>query len=124
MKEKITSYKDLEVWRKSIVLVKQVYFLTSSFPNEERFGITSQMRRAAVSIPSNIAEGWGRFSTKNYIQFLKNSRGSLFELETLLTITIDLEYHDSSQQSVIAGLMVEIGKMLNAIIVKLEQKEQ
>jgi len=78
----LKSYKELIVWQKSMTLVKELYKLTESFPENEKFGLTSQMRRASISIPSNIAEGWGRLSRKNYIQFLRISRGSLFELET------------------------------------------
>lgn len=83
----IKSYKELIVWQKSMVLVSDIYKVSASFPDSEKFGLTSQMRRASVSIPSNIAEGWGRLSRKNYIQFLRISRGSLFELETQLLIT-------------------------------------
>ena len=78
----LKSYKELIVWQKSMTLVKELYKLTESFPENEKFGLTSQMRRASISIPSNIAEGWGRLSRINYIQFLRISRGSLFELET------------------------------------------
>lgn len=79
-------YKDLEVWKQSMVLVTEVYQATGDFPKEELFGLVSQMRRAAVSIPSNIAEGCGRKNTKEYIQFLYISKGSLFELETQIEI--------------------------------------
>ena len=92
--KKIESYKDLIVWQKGIDLVKNVYTITKSFPKEEMFGLTNQMRRASVSIPANIAEGWGRNSTKNYIQFVRISRGSLFELETLLVIAKNQNYID------------------------------
>jgi four helix bundle protein len=74
--KKIESYKDLIVWQKGIELVNEIYVLTKMFPKEEMFGLTNQMRRAAVSIPANIAEGWGRNSTKSYIQFVRISRGS------------------------------------------------
>lgn len=79
-------YKDLEVWKQSMVLVTEVHQATGDFPKEELFGLVSQMRRAAVSIPSNIAEGCGRKNTKEYIQFLYISKGSLFELETQIEI--------------------------------------
>jgi len=81
----VNSYKELIVWQKSIAMVTQIYTLTRSFPAEEKFGLASQLNRAAVSIPSNIAEGWGRESAKNYLQFLRISRGSLMETETPVT---------------------------------------
>lgn len=80
--ECMKSYKELEVWNKAVDLVMEVYKLTKDFPPEEKFALTSQMQRAAVSIPANIAEGWGRGSTKEYIQFILIARGSLMELET------------------------------------------
>tara|TARA_B100000809_G_scaffold138551_1_gene136164 strand:+ start:31082 stop:31348 length:267 start_codon:yes stop_codon:yes gene_type:complete len=82
----LKTYKELIVWQKSILLVKEIYALVISFPEDEKFGLTSQIKRAFVSIPSNIAEGWGRASRKNYIQFLRISRGSLYEVETQLII--------------------------------------
>ncbi|GIZ15710.1 four helix bundle protein [Capnocytophaga catalasegens] len=83
---KISSYKELIVWQKAIILVKQIYGITRLFPEEEKFGLTNQIRRSAVSIPSNIAEGYGRGSSKSYLQFLSVARGSLFELESQLYI--------------------------------------
>ena len=75
MNNKINSYKDLIVWQKSIALVTEIYKLTKTFPAEEKFGIVNQLNRAVESIPANIAEGWGRESSKNYLQFLRISRG-------------------------------------------------
>ena len=94
MNNKINSYKDLIVWQKSIALVTEIYKLTKTFPAEEKFGIVNQLNRAVVSIPANIAEGWGRESSKNYLQFLRISRGSLMETETLLVISKNLNYID------------------------------
>jgi len=85
-------YKDLEVWKQSMVLVTEVHQATGDFPKEELFGLVSQMRRAAVSIPSNIAEGCGRKNTKEYIQFLYISKGSLLELETQIEIAYRLNF--------------------------------
>lgn len=116
----IKSYKELIVWQKSMTLVKELYKITEHFPSNEQFGLTSQMRRASVSIPSNIAEGWGRLSRKNYIQFLRISRGSLFELETQILITKELKYIKDSEA--IEGLIIEISKMLNSLIRKLVEK--
>ncbi|HNY01200.1 MAG TPA: four helix bundle protein [Bacteroidales bacterium] len=116
----IRSYKDLIVWQKGVKLVGEVYALTTGFPREEQFGLTNQIRRASVSIPANIAEGWGRDSTKNYIQFLRMARGSLFELETLFVIANDLELIDSKGKMSVSSRIEEIGKMLNKLIVKLD----
>lgn len=116
----LKSYKELIVWQKSITLVKEIYKITSTLPENEKFGLISQMRRASVSIPSNIAEGWGRLSRKNYIQFLRISRGSLFELETQILITKELNY--ISDCETIENLIIEISKMLNSLIRKLEEK--
>jgi len=110
----------LIVWQKGVKLVGEVYALTTGFPREEQFGLTNQIRRASVSIPANIAEGWGRDSTKNYIQFLRMARGSLFELETLFVIANDLELIDSKGKMSVSSRIEEIGKMLNKLIVKLD----
>lgn len=117
----LKSYKELIVWQKSILLVKEIYSFTNSFPEDEKYGLVSQMRRSSVSIPSNIAEGWGRLSKKNYIQFLRTARGSLFELETQIIISVDLNYNQKSEN--IESLIVEISKMLNALIKRLNEKE-
>ena len=91
-KQPIRSYRDLEVWQRGVDLVELIYKLTQSFPSEEKFGLTAQIRRAAVSIPSNIAEGWGRDSTKEYVHFVRIARSSLFEVETQLIIAHRLGY--------------------------------
>ena len=108
------------VWQKGIELVNEIYVLTKRFPKEEMFGLTNQMRRAAVSIPANIAEGWGRNSTKSYIQFVRISRGSLYELETLFVIARDLNYIDETIKSSVTGKIDEIGKMFNKLLQKLD----
>ena len=87
----MTNYKNLDAWKVSMQLVKEVYLLTKKFPKEELYALTSQMKRAAVSVPSNIAEGLGRQYKKDTIQFLHISRGSLYELETLLNIAVMVE---------------------------------
>ena len=86
------TYREIICWQKAITLVKSIYELTNSFPHSEQFGLTSQLRRASVSIPSNIAEGFGRGSNKDFRRFLDISRGSLFELQTQLYIAKELEY--------------------------------
>ena len=104
-----------------MALITLIYELTITFPDDEWFGLTSQMRRCSVSIPSNIAEGWGRLSRKNYIQFLRISRGSLYELETQILISKQLNYIKDSES--VESLIIEISKMLNSLIRKLEEKE-
>lgn len=112
----IKSYKDLIVWQKAINLVVTIYVFTDQFPKSELFGLTSQMRRASVSIPSNIAEGSRRNSKKEFIQFLKFSYGSGSELETLLTITNRLPFSKNLDYQKAEGMLNEIMKMLNSMI--------
>ena len=100
---------------KSIVLVKQIYQLTQNFPNDEKFGLVSQMRRAAVSIPSNIAEGQACRTTGDYVRFFSIAEGSLAELDTQLIVAIELSFCTRIQTKEIFPLMVEIRKMLNAL---------
>ncbi len=83
---RVQSYEDLRVWQAGISLCAEVYQITATFPTDERFGLTSQMRRAAVSVPSNIAEGWGRGTRADYLRFLRIARGSLYEIRTQVTI--------------------------------------
>lgn len=118
-KEKIRSYKDLKVWQRSIELVKAVYELTSDFPKEEQFGLISQMRRAAVAIPSNIAEGYKRRSLGDYLRFFRISDGSAAELETQVLVSRQLELTKKLDYSVVDGLLNEVLKMLSALISKL-----
>lgn len=118
---KINSYRDLIVWQKSMALVKSVYSVVRSyFPNNEEYALSSQIRRSCISIPSNIAEGFGRNSTKDYVRFLQIARGSLFELQTQIMISFDLGYIDTELQNEIIKSTNEIEKMLNSLITKLE----
>ncbi|MGI8669273.1 MAG: four helix bundle protein [Aridibacter sp.] len=116
------NYKNLIVWQKSIVLVKMIYNLTKNFPSDEKFGLISQMRRAVGSIPSNLAEGQARRTTKDYIRFVSNSEGSLAELETQLIIAIELDFCRESDTKDCFSLMLEIQKMLNALRISLTRK--
>jgi four helix bundle protein len=116
------SHKDLDVWKKSVRLVVDLYKLTSRFPPDERFGLTNQIRRASTSVPANIAEGWGRGSTKEYIQFLKIARGSLTELETHLIVSGELGYVDRIESVRIEAGISDVGKMLNRLIQALSKK--
>ena len=118
-KKKIESYKDLEVWKKGVRFSIEIYHITGSFPFSEQFGIINQLRRASSSISANIAEGYGRESAKNYIQFLKTARGSLNETETFLYIAFGLNYFDKKTLDDLLVKSSEIGKMLNSLIKKL-----
>lgn len=120
--EKVKTYKDLIVWNKSIELVRLLYEITKAFPKEELYGLTSQMRRSAVSIPSNIAEGAGRSTRKDYGQFLYIAYGSAFELETQLIIAKELGYLGAAEFEELSTLLCEISKMLRSLIQKLKPR--
>ena len=107
---KTKSYKDLIVWQKSYTLVLEIYKLTQSFPKSEQYGLSSQMRRASISIPSNIAEGYGRKHKTEYNQFLSISYSSLLELETQYLLAKDLKYTKENKQ--VENLLKEVGRML------------
>ena len=115
----VKSYKDLIVWQKSMDLVEMVYQATKVFPKEELYGLTNQLRRAAVSVPSNLAEGQARNSTAEFRNFLSISRGSLAEVETQLLIAERLRYLQPEQLTPIMNLQIEINKMINALMGKL-----
>ena len=119
----IESFRDLIVWQKAMTLAKNIYGVTTSFPSEEQYGLVSQLRRCAVSIPSNIAEGYGRQSLPDYIRFLKIARGSLFELQTQLEISRDLLFLSNENFDQNISLTAEIAKMLNSLIHSLEAKK-
>ncbi|WP_395077969.1 four helix bundle protein [Flavobacterium sp.] len=110
------SYKDLLIWQKGILIVKMIYNSLQNFPKDEIFGLQNQIKRASVSIPSNIAEGWGRSSTQSYLHFLKIARGSLFELETQIIIAKELDFLSEIKFKEISELITEESKMLNAFI--------
>ncbi|MEK6746323.1 MAG: four helix bundle protein [Pseudomonadota bacterium] len=118
----IKSYRDLEVWKKSIILVKDIYRISDLFPTKEQYTLTSQIRRAAISVPSNIAEGRSRQSTKEYIRFLDIAYGSLAELETQLFISKELGYIDGDKLDNALLQTSEIARMLNGLTAKLQQK--
>lgn len=119
----IKSYKELVVWQKAMGLVKEIYLLTEKFPKSELFGITSQMRRAVVSIPSNIAEGYGRKSTKEYSQFYSIAYGSALELETQLIISKDLAFTSAERFQKTDALLLEVLKMLHSMLYSLRIKQ-
>ena len=115
----ITSYRELIVWQRSMELCEAVYASTRSFPEEEKYGIVAQMRRAAVSIPSNIAEGQGRLVGKDFRRFLGIARGSLRELETQTLLAGRIGYCSSEAEEQLLSLMEEVSRMLNTLITKL-----
>ena len=112
----LSSYRELIVWQKSMDLTVKIYRLTRQFPAEERYGITSQMRRAAASIPANIAEGQARRSTGEFLQSLGVARGSLAELETFLILSTRLDMITPDNSERLLSDCIEINKMLNALI--------
>jgi four helix bundle protein len=119
---KSSDYKQLKVWQKAIDLTVEVYKLVKHLPKEETYVLSDQMRRAVVSIPSNIAEGQGQNSSKEFLQFLSIARGSLWELGTQMEICEQLGYLDKQQMTKAYELIIEIGKMLNALSNSLKTK--
>lgn len=124
MAETIRSFRDLIGWQKAILLVTEIYQVTRRFPQEEMFGLVSQMRRAAVSIPSNIAEGQARSSVGEFKQFLGHARGSLAELETQLQIPPNLGYLTEAETEQLSESAREIGRILNGLIAALKNSIQ
>lgn len=115
------SFRDLTVWQRSIQLTVAVYRMTRDFPREEQYGLTSQIRRCAVSVPSNIAEGQGRLSTGEFRQFLGIARGSNFELQTQLEIARALEFGNSKLIDETEALSHEVGKMIYALLESIKE---
>ena len=110
------TYTDLEVWQAAMDLAEDVYRNTKNFPKEETYGLTIQLRRAAVSVPSNIAEGKGRSSDKELAQFLCHSRGSLFEVETQINLARRLGYLDAQQAVTVLRNTARVGQLLNGLL--------
>lgn len=110
------SYKELVVWKKAMELARLVYEMTATFPSTEKYGLVSQMRRAAVSVPSNIAEGQGRSTAGEFRQFLGNARGSLYELETQSILAEDLGWLSGDDASSMRVRVETIGKLLNGLM--------
>jgi four helix bundle protein len=122
METKTRSYKDLIVWQKGISLAKIIYRLTQSFPSAEKFGLVAQMRRAAVSIPSNIAEGQARHTTGEFIQFISHAEGSVAELDTQLILSIEFKFCSDANAEPAFCLISELRKMLNVLRRKLSAR--
>ena len=110
------SYRDLVAWRKARNLVTEIYRATRMFPKDELYGLTNQLRRVAVSVPSNIAEGQARYSRREFHHFLNNARGSLAEVETQLMIANDLGYLAAEEAGFLLGRASELGRILNGLI--------
>ena len=111
----IRDYKDLHVWQKGMQLAKEIYLLTGKFPSEEKFGLVSQMRRAAVSIPSNIAEGQARNTTGEFVQFNSHAEGSAAEVDTQLRLSIELGYYSTNDLEAVFRLLTDVQKMLKRL---------
>ena len=116
---KAEGYRDLVVWQKGLALAKEIYLLTKQLPADEKFGLVSQMRRAAVSVPSNIAEGQARHTTGEFVQFISHAEGSVAELDTQLTLCQNLKLLTSTNCSPAANLLEELRRMLNSLRRKL-----
>jgi four helix bundle protein len=117
----LKSYRDLDAWKAAMDLVEAIYSLTRHFPDDERYGLTGQMRRAAVSIPSNIAEGYGRVHRGDYVRFLSNARGSLCELETQLMLCVRLHYAPREDAAAIWKQAQQAGKLLSGLLNSLKE---
>ena len=123
---RIRGYRDLIAWQKARLLVRNVYAGTKTLPKEEIYGLTQQIRRAAVSVPSNIAEGFGRGSRGDYVRFLQMARGSLYELETQVTLAEDLGYFALKTSANLLALSEECSRILQGLIKSLtrDRKEE
>lgn len=122
MEHNVKSYRDLVAWQKARKLVKEVYLLTATFPVGERFGLVSQMERAAVSIPSNIAEGYGRATTQDYLRFLRVARGSAYELETQILLAGDIGLCTAENSERLSVELQEVIRVLQGLVISLERK--
>jgi len=119
----LKNYQELQVWQKSYQLCLEIYRISRRFPKEETYGLTSQMRRAAVSVPSNIAEGYGRKTTPDYVRALHIAYGSNCELETQMLLSCDLGYIESEEIKRLEASIREVERMLKALIKSLENKQ-
>ena len=122
MEHTVKSYRDLVAWQRARELVRETYLLTAAFPDGERFGLISQMNRSAVSIPSNIAEGYGRATTQDYLHFLRIARASAYELETQLVLAQDLGLCTEERGLRVQVVLQEEIRILQGLIAALERK--
>ncbi len=117
--KKVKTYRDLDIWNKGIELVKEVYAIAEKLPKEENYGLASQMRRSAISVPSNVAEGFRRYHNKEFRQFLYIALGSCAELETQITITKELNYIKDKKENELLEILDHICRMIANLIKKL-----
>ncbi len=115
------SFYKLIAWQKAMVLAEQIYKTTGSFPREERFGLTAQLRKCAVSVPSNIAEGHGRLTAGEWRQFLGQARGSVLEMQTQLVLAKRLGFADSTALEADLGLSEEVGRIINGLLASIRR---
>ncbi|MFI4897136.1 MAG: four helix bundle protein [Phycisphaerales bacterium JB059] len=120
--QRVQSYQDLEVWQVGMDLVAQIYRISAELPSEERFGLVAQVRRAAVSVPANVAEGYGRQSTRDFVRFLRMAQGSLKEAETHLLVAVRLEMLNAEQTDSALRLSDRLGRMIRGLIRSLEDR--
>ncbi len=123
LNKNMSTFRSLLIWQKSMALVTEIYQLTNLFPKEEIYGLTSQIRRSSISIPSNIAEGYGRDGNNDYLRFLNISISSLFEMQTQLEISFNLKYINENQFNKINGESREIERMLSVFIRKIKERK-
>ena len=121
---RMKTYREIIAWQKAMDLVTDIYKNTEIFPDKEKYGLTNQMRRASVSIPSNIAEGFGRNSLQEFIRFLNIAKGSLFELQTQLEISLNLAFTSPEVHAALDQQIEEVGKLLNGLVKSLKNKLQ
>jgi len=118
------SYRDLIVWQKSMALARQAYALSMTLPKNETYGLLTQIRRAAVSVPSNVAEGHGRLTDLQFRHFLGNARGSLYELQTQIELAADIGYFDNESVQELLEQSSEVARLINGLLASLSQYEQ
>jgi four helix bundle protein len=121
--KEVQTYRDLVAWQKGMELVREIYKISRNFPKDEIFGLVSQIRRAVVSIPSNIAEGHQKLSRKEHQYFLGNARASVAEIETQILIARDLDYLGQKETDQILNLSAELGRILNGLINSIRKKQ-
>jgi four helix bundle protein len=119
----MSTFRNLLIWQKSMTLVTEIYQLTKSFPKEEIYGLTSQIRRSSISIPSNIAEGYGRNGNKDYLKFLNIAIASLYEIQTQIEISYNLKYINEIQFNKIFEESREIERMMSSFITKINDRK-
>ena len=122
MNTSFKSYRDLEVWQKAMRLVKRIYRVTQKFPRDERFGLTNQLRRAAISVPSNLAEGHARFGAGEFSRFISITMGAVAELETQILLSCDLGYINSTLANELLAELDSIGKMLRGLAKSIQRR--